>query len=91
MWEYHDIQVGVLQGQTWKTEGQVPGQQIISLRFVYKEMNRISTVSSYVKDRFNHDWSYVLVDIIDIIDMNEDLTHLIKQPLNIHVYNDYTN
>ncbi len=42
-----------------------------------------SCVHSYVNNRFNGDWSNVYIDIIDSVDMNEDLTHLISHPLNI--------
>ncbi len=41
-----------------------------------------STVSSYVKDSLNDDWSNVFIDVIDSVDMNEDLTHLFNHPLN---------
>ncbi len=42
-----------------------------------------SIVHSYVKKMFNGDWSNVYIDIIDSVDMNEDLTHLLNHPLNI--------
>ncbi len=39
-------------------------------------------VSSYVMDKFNGDWSNVYIDIIDSVDMDDDLTHLLNHPLN---------
>ena len=47
------------------------------------------SVRSYVRDKFDNDWSNVYIDVIDSIDMNEDLTHLINHPLNIFTYPDY--
>ncbi len=41
------------------------------------------TVSSYVRNKLNDDWSNVFIDVIDSVDMNEDLTHLLNHPLNI--------
>lgn len=41
-----------------------------------------SSVYKYVKQRLNGNWSNVCIDIIDSIDMNEDLTHLLNHPLN---------
>lgn len=43
---------------------------------------QICTVSSYVKNKLNGDWSNVSIDIIDSVDMDEDLTHLLNHPLN---------
>jgi hypothetical protein len=40
-------------------------------------------VSSYVKNKFNGDWSNVYIDIIDSVDIDDDLTHLLNHPLNI--------
>ncbi len=41
-----------------------------------------SSVYKYVKQRLNGNWSNVCIDIIDSVDMNEDLTHLLNHPLN---------
>ena len=51
-----------------------------------------STVHSYVQEKLNNDWSQVYIDIIDSIDMDEDLTHLLNHPLNIktRIFKKYT-
>ena len=61
--------------------GKTERQDIIK-RFK-EHKSQICTVSSYVKDKFNGDWSNVYIDVIDSIDMDEDLTHLLNYPLNI--------
>ena len=45
-----------------------------------------STISSYVRNVLNDDWSNVYIDVIDSIDMNEDLTHLFNHPSNTIKY-----
>jgi hypothetical protein len=47
------------------------------------------SVRSYVRDKFDNDWSNVYIDVIDSVDMSEDLTHLINHPSNIVIYPDY--
>ena len=42
-----------------------------------------SAISGYVKNQLNNNWDNVYIDIIDSIDTNEDLTHLIHHPSNI--------
>ncbi len=42
-----------------------------------------SAISEYVKKKLNNNWDNVYIDIIDSIDANEDLTHLINHPSNI--------
>jgi hypothetical protein len=41
-----------------------------------------SSVCQFVKEKLNNDWSKVSIDIIDSINMDEDLTYLLKNPLN---------
>ncbi len=54
----------------------------ISYRFAEHKKDFNSSINSYVRNRLNDDWSNVYIDIIDSIDMNEDLTHLLNHPLN---------
>ncbi len=54
----------------------------ISYRFAEHKKDINSSVNSYVKNRFNGDWSNVYIDVIDSIDINEDLTHLLSHPSN---------
>ena len=42
-----------------------------------------SAISEYVKNKLNNNWDNVYIDIIDSIDANEDLTHLINHSSNI--------
>ena len=54
--------------------GKTERQDIIK-RFK-EHKSQICTVSLYVKDKFNGDWSNVYIDVIDSIDMDEDLTYI---------------
>ncbi len=58
------------------------GKTIVSIENRLKQHKLSGTVYEYVKNKFNKDWSNVYIDIIDSIDMNEDLTHLLNHPLN---------
>ena len=53
----------------------------ISKRFK-EHKNKNSTVFQYVSKNLNCDWSKVHIDIIDTMDMDKDLTHLLKHPSN---------
>jgi hypothetical protein len=57
-------------------------QRNIEFRFAEHKKDYYSTVNSYVRNKLNGDWSNVYIDVIDSVDMNEDLTHLLKHPLN---------
>ena len=59
------------------------GKTILSIKQRFQQHKSAGTVSEYVKKNFNNDWSNVCIDVIDSIDMNEDLTHLLNHPLNI--------
>jgi predicted GIY-YIG superfamily endonuclease len=48
----------------------------------FKQHKKNSTVSEYVLNKLNNDWSKVHIDIIDTIDMDKDLTHLLNHPSN---------
>jgi len=48
----------------------------------FKEHKKSGTVFEYVSNNLNYDWSKVHIDIIDTVDMDKDLTHLINHPLN---------
>ncbi len=58
----------------------------IKRRFQNHKTDQKSSVSVYVKEKLNNDWSHVYIDIIDSIDMDEDLTLLLNHPLNIITY-----
>ncbi len=65
-------------------------KQKLSYRFAKHKKDVNSSVNSYVKNKFNDDWSNVYIDVIDSIDMNEDLMHLLNHPLN-RITNSNTN
>ncbi len=54
----------------------------VSYRFAEHKKDLNSSVNLYVKNGFNGDWSNVYIDVIDNIDINEDLTHLLSHPSN---------
>lgn len=54
----------------------------IICRFEQHKKDFNSSVNTYVRNRLNDDWSSVSIDVIDSMDMNEDLTHLLNHPLN---------
>jgi hypothetical protein len=58
-------------------------QMNICFRLKNHQKDNDSSVKQYVKTKLNGDWSKVYIDVIDSIDMNEDLTHLISHPSNI--------
>ncbi len=62
------------------------GKTISSIKRRFIQHKTSGTVYEYVKNKFNKDWSNVYIDIIDSIDMNEDLTHLLDHPSNIIVF-----
>jgi hypothetical protein len=47
----------------------------------------MSAVRGCVKNKLNNNWDNVYIDIIDSIELNEDLTHLINHPSNISCMN----
>ncbi len=61
-------------------------QKNVYFRFKEHKKDSDSSVNLYVKTKLNGDWSNVYIDIIDSIDMNEDLTHLLNHPLNTLIY-----
>jgi hypothetical protein len=65
-------------------------RQDIFKRFKEHKANICGSVWSYVKNKFNGDWSNVYIDAIDSVDMDEDLTHLLNHPLNT-ITDTYTN
>jgi hypothetical protein len=54
----------------------------INVRFKQHKQEFMGTISSYVINKLDNNWKNVYIDIIDSIDVNEDLTHLIDHPLN---------
>ena len=56
--------------------------QDVYKRFKTHKADCCSSVNLYVKEKLNDDWSDVCIDIIDSVDMNEDLTHLLNHPSN---------
>jgi predicted GIY-YIG superfamily endonuclease len=56
----------------------------IKKRFQEHKYGKTCIVNNYVKNKLNNNWDNVYIDIIDSVDINEDLTHLIKHPLNIN-------
>ena len=68
------------------------GKTIVSIKTRFREHknDKYSSVYLYVKTNFNNDWSNVYIDIIDSIDMNEDLTHLLDHPSNILVFSQHS-
>lgn len=61
--------------------GKTTNQNVFK-RFKEHKSNYNSNVSSYVRNNLKGDWSNVCIDIIDSVDMDEDLTHLLNHPLN---------
>jgi hypothetical protein len=55
----------------------------INIRFKQHKHDYMSAVSGYVRNKLNNNWDNVYIDIIDSIDSNEDLKHLINHPSNI--------
>ncbi len=64
-------------------------RQNIYTRLKEHKADCFSSVSSYVNNKLNGDWSNVSIDIIDSFDMNEDLTHLLNHPLNIDTHTNF--
>lgn len=70
----------------------------IDVKNRFKSHKYSGTVSKYVKSKLDNDWSNVMIDIIDSISMDEDITHLITNPFNpiieepsiTYPYNKYT-
>jgi predicted GIY-YIG superfamily endonuclease len=56
----------------------------IKKRFKEHKNNKKCVVNNYVQNKLNDNWDNVYIDIIDSVDINEDLTHLINHPLNIN-------
>ena len=56
----------------------------IKKRFKEHKYNKKCVVNNYVKNKLSNNWDDVYIDIIDSVDINEDLTHLINHPLNIN-------
>ena len=64
----------------------------IKNRFKEHKKNKFCVVNNYVTTNLNDNWDDVYIDIIDSVDINEDLTHLINHPLNIDMkYTKYEN
>ena len=59
------------------------GKTTLSIKRRFYQHKSSGTVYEYVNKNFNKDWSNVFIDVIDSVDMNEDLTHLLNHPLNI--------
>jgi hypothetical protein len=57
----------------------------IMKRFSQHKGDSSSTINTYVRTNLNGDWSSVDIDIIDSVDMDEDLTHLINHPSNTFI------
>ncbi len=58
-------------------------KQNINKRLIEHKTDYNSSVYSYVNNKLNGDWSNVFIDIIDSVDMDENLTHLLNHPSNI--------
>ncbi len=54
-------------------------------RLKQHKRDNFCTIHLYVKHKLNNDWSNVSIDIIDNVEMDEDLTHLLNHPLNITI------
>ena len=50
----------------------------IKKRFKEHKYNKKCVVNNYVKNKLSNNWDDVYIDIIDSVDINEDLTHLIN-------------